>query len=68
MIDAGYPLGVYNRTPEKTKHLADAGARVASSPAEAARDAEIIWSIVSDTAAMEEVVLGSAGILGRSGH
>jgi 3-hydroxyisobutyrate dehydrogenase/2-hydroxy-3-oxopropionate reductase len=63
LIKAGYHVTVYNRTPEKTRALADAGARVAASPADAARDAEIIWSIVSDTAAMEEVVLGGAGIL-----
>jgi len=63
LIKAGYDVTVYNRTPDKTKPLAEAGASVAASPADAARDAEIIWSIVSDTAAMEEVVLGSAGIL-----
>lgn len=63
LIKAGYDLTVYNRTPDKTSALAQAGARVAASPAEAVREAEIIWSIVSDTAAMEEVVLGPAGIL-----
>ncbi|HLY63417.1 MAG TPA: NAD(P)-dependent oxidoreductase [Terriglobia bacterium] len=63
LINAGHHLTVYNRTQDKTSTLAQAGARVAASPAEAVRDAEIIWSIVSDTAAMEEVVLGPAGIL-----
>jgi 3-hydroxyisobutyrate dehydrogenase-like beta-hydroxyacid dehydrogenase len=64
LIKAGYSLTVYNRTPEKTSTLAQAGARVAASPAEAAREADIVWTIVSDTPAMEEVVLGTNGILG----
>ena len=63
LVKAGYRLAVYNRTRDKADLLEKAGARVAASPAEAARDAEYIVSIVSDTAAMEEVVLGPSGIL-----
>ncbi len=61
-VTAGYPVTVFNRTPSKAEPLERAGARVASSPAEAAREADIVMSIVSDTAAMEEVVLGKGGI------
>ena len=63
LVRAGYKVAVFNRDRAKTSGLAQAGARVAESPADAARDAEIIWSIVSDTAAMEEVVLGKGGIV-----
>jgi 3-hydroxyisobutyrate dehydrogenase len=63
LIKAGHSLTVYNRTPEKSAALAQAGAKVAASIGDAVREAEIIWTIVSDTAAMEEVVLGPAGIL-----
>jgi 3-hydroxyisobutyrate dehydrogenase-like beta-hydroxyacid dehydrogenase len=63
LLKAGYQLAVFNRTVGKTGPLEQAGARVASSPAEAARGAEVVYTIVSDSAAMEEVVLGKSGVL-----
>lgn len=63
LLKAGHKLTVFNRTRSKAQPLEKAGARVAGSPAEAARDAEIVMTIVSDSAAMEEVVLGKGGIL-----
>lgn len=63
LVKAGFKVTVFNRTQSKTVSLEQAGAKVASSPAEAARDAEVIITIVSDTAAMEELVLGKGGIL-----
>lgn len=62
-IKAGYKLAVYNRTAEKAAALEAAGARVAASPADAARDAEMVMMIVSDSAAVEGVVTGKNGIL-----
>ena len=63
LVKAGYKLSVFNRTRAKAEPLERAGARVASTPADAARDADFVMSIVSDTAAMEEVVLGKGGVL-----
>jgi 3-hydroxyisobutyrate dehydrogenase-like beta-hydroxyacid dehydrogenase len=63
LVRAGYPVTVYNRTPEKTKPLAEAGAAVAGSLAEAAKNAEIVITMVTDSAALQEVVLGPAGLL-----
>jgi len=63
LIKAGHKLAVYNRTPAKTATLATAGARVASSPADAARGSDVVMMIVSDSAAVEEVVAGKGGIL-----
>jgi 3-hydroxyisobutyrate dehydrogenase-like beta-hydroxyacid dehydrogenase len=63
LVRAGFPVAVFNRTPDKAAPLREAGAKVASSPAEAAAEAEFLISIVSDTAAMEEVVMGKSGIL-----
>jgi 3-hydroxyisobutyrate dehydrogenase-like beta-hydroxyacid dehydrogenase len=63
LVKAGFPVTVFNRTRSKAEPLERAGAQVASSPAEAVRDAEAIVTIVSDTAAMEEVVCGKAGVL-----
>jgi len=63
LVKAGYQVTVFNRTRDKTQTLERAGARVASSPAEAARNADYVMSIVSDSAASEEVVMGTEGIL-----
>jgi len=63
LIKAGHPVRVFNRTAAKAEPLRQAGAHVVSSPAEAAASAEFVVSIVSDTPAMEEVVLGKGGII-----
>lgn len=63
LVKAGHKLTVFNRTRSKAEPLGEAGARVAGSPAEAARDADTVMSIVSDTAAAEEVILGKNGAL-----
>jgi 3-hydroxyisobutyrate dehydrogenase len=63
LVKAGFEVQVYNRTPEKAEPLRRAGAQVLSSPAEAARNADFVLTIVSDSPAMEEVALGKNGIL-----
>lgn len=63
LVRAGYKVTVFNRTRSKAEPLEKAGARVAISPAEAARDADVVISIVSDSAAAEEVILGKGGAL-----
>lgn len=63
LVNAGFSVTVFNRDRSKAEPLERAGANVASSPAAAARNADIIYVIVSDTAAVEEVVTGKNGIL-----
>jgi len=63
LVKAGYKVTVFNRTRDKTGPLERAGARVATSPADAAREADVVMMIVSDSAAVEEVVLGKGGVL-----
>jgi 3-hydroxyisobutyrate dehydrogenase-like beta-hydroxyacid dehydrogenase len=63
LVKAGHKVTVFNRTRSKAEPSERAGARVAGSPAEAARDADVVISIVSDTAAAEEVILGKGGAL-----
>ena len=63
LLKAGYKLTVYNRTAAKAVPLQEAGAKVASTPAEAARDADFVFIIVSDSAAVEGVVTGKDGLL-----
>jgi len=62
LLRAGHSLTVYNRSREKAQALAGEGARVATSPADACRDAEAVMTMVSDDHALEEVVFGKDGI------
>ncbi len=63
LIKAGFEVKVYNRTPGKADALVKAGAKAAKTPAEAAQDAQFVCTIVSDSAAMEEVTMGKNGML-----
>jgi 3-hydroxyisobutyrate dehydrogenase-like beta-hydroxyacid dehydrogenase len=63
LIDSGYDLIVYNRTRAKTAELAKLGARVASTPKELAQDTEFVFTMVSDSIALETVTLPPNGIL-----
>jgi 3-hydroxyisobutyrate dehydrogenase-like beta-hydroxyacid dehydrogenase len=67
LLRAGYRLRVYNRTPAKAGPLLDLGATLAGSPAEAARPGGVVVTMVSDDRAVEEVTLGSDGVLARLG-
>ncbi|MFE9392274.1 NAD(P)-binding domain-containing protein [Streptomyces sp. NPDC006784] len=56
LLDAGYPLTVHNRTPAKAAPLAEAGATVAASPAEAAAGRNVVLLSLADEAAVEDVL------------
>jgi 3-hydroxyisobutyrate dehydrogenase-like beta-hydroxyacid dehydrogenase len=58
LVKAGHEVTVWSRTPGKTVE----GAQNASSPAEAARGAEVVWLCVSDTKAVENVLFGPQGV------
>ena len=63
LLKAGFSLSVYNRTAAKAKALTTSGARFAATPAEAAKGASIIISMLSDDAASRAVWLGNEGVL-----
>jgi len=63
LIDAGHSLTVYNRTLEATRPLAQRGATVEDSPLHAAARAMIVMTMVSNDAAVREVILGKNGAL-----
>jgi 3-hydroxyisobutyrate dehydrogenase-like beta-hydroxyacid dehydrogenase len=63
LLKAGYQLTVWNRSAEKCKPFARKGARVADTPADAARDVDLVMYILSNDEAVEDVVLGANGIL-----
>src|SRR5438477_9267934 len=55
LLRGGHDLVVYNRTPEKAAELAEAGAKVAGSIAEACEGSEAVLTMVADDAALLEV-------------
>ncbi len=57
LVAAGHEVSVWNRTARQ--HVE--GATTAISPANAAKEAEVIWSCVADTAAVERVIFGDDG-------
>ncbi|MDQ1408750.1 MAG: hypothetical protein QOJ41_485 [Acidobacteriaceae bacterium] len=63
LLKAGFPLTVWNRTASRADELVAAGARLAPSPRELAANSELVLSIVSDPAALEEVLWGQNGAL-----
>ena len=62
LLAAGHPLLVWNRSPQKCAPLLAQGARLAATPAELAREADIIMTCVADTAAVEDVFHRADGI------
>jgi len=63
VMKAGHDLIIHNRTRHKEELLAAHGAKRAASPREAALEAEVIITSLSDTPDVEEVVLGNNGII-----
>jgi 3-hydroxyisobutyrate dehydrogenase len=63
VLGAGFPLTVYNRNNEKAVPLGAAGAVIARSPREAAKDAQIILSMLADDSAARAVWMGEQGAL-----
>jgi 3-hydroxyisobutyrate dehydrogenase-like beta-hydroxyacid dehydrogenase len=59
---AGHKLAVYNRSREKAEALAGEGTRVADTPADACRDADVVMTMVADDQALEQIVFGEHGI------
>jgi 3-hydroxyisobutyrate dehydrogenase len=63
LLKLGHDVTVWNRTAAKTKPLADAGAKVAATPAGLASDSELILTILTDAAAIDATYRGKHGLL-----
>lgn len=63
LLAAGYGLRVYNRSPEKAQPLVDRGATLATSPADAVTPGGIIFSMLANDQAVEDITLAEQGIL-----
>jgi len=63
LLRAGYPVCVWARRPESMAPLVEAGAVQGSSPADVARASDVVFTNVSDTSDVEQVVLGDQGTI-----
>ena len=63
LMKSGHEITVWNRTAAKTRPLADAGAQVAATPAALTRSSEIIISMLTDAASVNETYSGTDGLL-----
>src|SRR6202142_4041475 len=63
LMEVGHRVTVWNRAPEKTKPLADAGAKVAATPAAVAAACEAVITILTDGTAIDAVYNAPNGLL-----
>lgn len=63
LIEVGHEVTVWNRAPDKTKPLADAGAKVAKTPAELAAQCEAVITILTNNDALAAVYEHPNGLL-----
>jgi 2-hydroxy-3-oxopropionate reductase len=67
IMKAGFPIVVHNRSQTAVDELVAEGAKRASSPAEVARQVDVIFTNLPDSPDVEKVVLGEDGILAGAG-
>jgi 3-hydroxyisobutyrate dehydrogenase len=67
LLSAGLSVRVWNRTREKAEALAEDGAEVAETPAQATSGADAVVTMLADGSAVEEAMNGSAGAFGALG-
>ena len=63
LMAAGHAVTGWNRSRDKARPLIDAGMAFADSPAAAAAQCEVIFSIVTDAEAVRAVALGTDGVI-----
>jgi 3-hydroxyisobutyrate dehydrogenase-like beta-hydroxyacid dehydrogenase len=63
LLAAGHSVTGYNRTQSKAQWLLNAGLKWADSPRAVAQSSDVVFSMVTNTAALHSIALGDAGIL-----
>jgi 3-hydroxyisobutyrate dehydrogenase len=63
LLKAGYSVTIHTRTKSKAQAVLDAGAIWADSPADAANEADVVITCVTDTPDVEAVLLGEKGVI-----
>ncbi len=66
LLRAGYDLTVHNRSQDKVRQIADAGATAAASTAAVVADCDVVLACLPDVATCEAVLLGDAGALANA--
>ena len=65
LAESGFELAVYNRTSEKAAPVAELGARVAESPAEAASGADVVMLSLANQDVVSTMLFGDSGVFGN---
>jgi 3-hydroxyisobutyrate dehydrogenase len=63
LIDCGHSLTVWNRSADKLKPLAEAGAKIAATPKALAEGSEVVITILSNAEAIDRLYGGAEGFL-----
>lgn len=66
ILKVGFPLSVYNRSPQKTKEFLKIGVKVYDSPAEMAKNSDVIIAMVTAGKDLEEVLFNRNGVVAGS--
>ena len=66
LINAGYQTTIFSRTKSKAQPLLDQGANWAASPADVAKNSDVIFSIVGMPADVRETALGDNGVIAHA--
>ena len=62
LVEAGYDVTVYNRTRAKAEEVAGLGARVADSPADAAREADVVMLSLANQEIVARMLFDADGV------
>ena len=63
LMKGGHEMAVYGRRAASVEPLVSAGARAFSTPAEVAAHADIVFTVVTNSSDVEQVVLGTNGVI-----
>ena len=63
LLESGHELVVWNRDPARAGLLVELGATLAETPSEAARQTDVVLTMVADPAALRDVTEGADGVL-----
>ena len=63
LLGLGHSVSVWNRTPNKTTGLVNAGAHLAATPKLLAESVDVVLTLLTNEAALDEVYSGPHGLL-----
>jgi 3-hydroxyisobutyrate dehydrogenase len=68
LVESGYPVAVYNRTREKAEEVEKLGARVADTPADAARGADVVMLSLANQDVVARMLFDADGVFETLGE